>query len=133
MMLYKSTKEMVRLPDGDTNFDIVAGVLQGNTLAPFRFLIGQDCMKENGLTLKKRKSRKYPTEAITDADNTDYLALLTNTPGQAKSQLHKLEQAARGIGLYINADKTVFTYFKQDGVIFILNAFKASRVVHIPR
>ena len=30
----------------------------------------------------------------------DDLALLTNTPTQAKSLLHSLEQAARGIGLY---------------------------------
>ena len=32
MMLYKNTKVKVRSPDGDTDyFDIVAGVLQGDT------------------------------------------------------------------------------------------------------
>ena len=36
MMFYKNMKVKVRSPDGDTNlFDIVAGVLQGNTLAPY--------------------------------------------------------------------------------------------------
>ena len=36
MMLYKNTKEMVRLPDGDTNFfDIVTGILQRDTLASY--------------------------------------------------------------------------------------------------
>ena len=35
MMLYKNTKTKVGSPDGDTHFfDIVAGVLQGDTIAP---------------------------------------------------------------------------------------------------
>ena len=35
MMLYKNTKVKVHSPDGDTvYFDIVAGVLQGDTFAP---------------------------------------------------------------------------------------------------
>ena len=35
MMLYRNTKVIVRSPDGDTDyFDLVAGVLQGDTLAP---------------------------------------------------------------------------------------------------
>ena len=43
-----------------------------------------------------------------DADYADDIALLAYTPNQVKSQLHCLEQAARGIGLHVNADKTVF-------------------------
>ena len=36
MMLYKNTTSMVRSPDGDTDFfQILAGVRQGDTLAPF--------------------------------------------------------------------------------------------------
>ena len=35
MMLYKNMKVKVRSPDGDKDyFDFVAGVLQGDTLAP---------------------------------------------------------------------------------------------------
>ena len=38
MMLYRITKVKVCSPDGDTNFfDIVAGVLQGDTLEPYLF------------------------------------------------------------------------------------------------
>ena len=34
-IIYRNTKLKVRSPDGDTEyFDIVAGVLQGDTLAP---------------------------------------------------------------------------------------------------
>ena len=40
MMLYNNTKVKVRSPDGVTNyFDIVAGVLQGDKLAPYLFII----------------------------------------------------------------------------------------------
>ena len=38
-ILYRNTKVKVRSPDGDTEyFDIVAGVLQGDTLAPYLFM-----------------------------------------------------------------------------------------------
>ena len=40
MSLYRNTKVKVRSPDGDTDyFDIVAGVLQGDTLSPCNFII----------------------------------------------------------------------------------------------
>ena len=40
MMLYKNTKVKVCSPDGDRDyFTIVAGVLQGDTLAPYLFII----------------------------------------------------------------------------------------------
>ena len=42
-----------------------------------------------------------------DTDYGDDLALLVNTPAQAKCLLHGLEQVARSIGLYMNSDKTV--------------------------
>ena len=39
MILYRNTKVKVRSLDGDTEyFDIVAGVLQGDTLAPYLFI-----------------------------------------------------------------------------------------------
>ena len=42
-ILYRNTKVKVRSPDGDTEyFDIVAGVLQGDTLAPYLFIICLD-------------------------------------------------------------------------------------------
>ena len=40
MMLYRNIKVKVRSPDGDTDyFDIVADVLQGDTSAPYFFII----------------------------------------------------------------------------------------------
>ena len=43
MMLYKDTKVKVRSPNGDSIiFDIVTGVLQGDTLPPHLFIICLD-------------------------------------------------------------------------------------------
>ena len=70
MMLYKNTKVKVSSLDGDTDyFDIVAGVLQGDTLTPYLFIIcldyvlrtSIDMMKENSFKLAKERSRRYPT------------------------------------------------------------------------
>ena len=36
-------------------------------------------MKENGFTLAKARSRRYPTQTITDVDNTDDIGLLANS------------------------------------------------------
>ena len=67
MMLYKNTKIKVYSLDGDTDlFDIISGVKQGDTLAPYLFIISKDYvlrtlidqMKENGLTMKKARSRQ---------------------------------------------------------------------------
>ena len=50
MMLYKNTRAMVRSPDDDTGFfDIVAGVLQGNTFVPYMFIICQDYVLRTSL------------------------------------------------------------------------------------
>ena len=92
-ILYRNTKVKVRSPDGDTEyFDIVAGVLQGDTLAPYLFIICLDYVLRtsidkiwaNGFELTKKKSRRYPAKTITDADYADDIAILANTPNQAK-------------------------------------------------
>ena len=76
MMLYKNTKVKVHSPDGDTDyFNIRAGVLQGDTLAPYLFIIcldymlrmSIDKMKDNGFKMTKERSRRYP-QTITKAE-----------------------------------------------------------------
>ena len=87
-MLYNNTKVKVRSPDGDTDyFDIETGVLQGDTLAPYLFIIWLDYvlrtsidrMKENGFKLAKERSRRYSAQTIKDSDYADDIALLANS------------------------------------------------------
>ena len=132
MMLYRNTKVNVPSPERDTGyFDIVARVLQGNTLAPYLFII--ICLdyvlrtsivkiKENGFKLTKERSRRYSVKTITDADYADDIALLANAPAQAETLLHSLERAAAGIGLHVNAHKTEYMCFNQTGDISTLNS-----------
>ena len=59
MILYINTKVKVRSLDGDTNyFDIVAGVLQGDTLAPYPFFICLDYMLRTSIDKIKENSYK---------------------------------------------------------------------------
>ena len=125
-IFYRNTKVKVRSPDGDTEyFDIVAGVQQGDTLAPYLFIIcldyvlrtSIDKIRENGFELKKKRSRRHPTKTITDAD----IAILVNAPNQAETLLHSLERAAAGIGLHVNAHKTEYMCYNQTGDITTLD------------
>ena len=65
----------------------------------------------------KKRSRRYPAETITDADYADDIAILANTPKQAETLLHNLEQAIAGIGLHVNAHKTEYMCYNQTGDI----------------
>ena len=114
MMLYKNTKVNVNSLAGHTDyFDVKVGVLQGDTLAPYLFIIclhyvlrtSIDKMKDNSF---KKRSKRYPTQTITDTDYANDIALLANTLARAKTLLHSLERAITGIGLYVNADKTEY-------------------------
>ena len=137
MILYRNTKVKVRSPDGDTDyFDIVAGVLQGDTLTPYLFIICQDYLlrtsidkiKENGFELRKKRSRRYPAKTITDANYADDRALLANAPAQAETLLHSLERGVASIGLHVNAHKTEYMCFNQTGDISTLNGSSLKQV-----
>ena len=80
-----------------------------------------DKIRENGFELTKKRSRRYPTKTITDADYADDIVILANTPNQAKTLLHSLERAAAGIGLHVNAHKTEYKCYNQTGDISTLD------------
>ena len=72
-----------------------------------------DLIEENGFTLKKTRGRWYPAETMADANYTDDLAFLANTPVQAESQLHSLKKATEAIGLYMNGNKRFYVLIKK--------------------
>ena len=85
--LYTSTKAKVISPDGDTDvFDIQAGVLQGDTLAPFLFVlildyvlrISVDSLNSKGIKMKSQQGSRNPSVYLTDLDFAEDLALGNN-------------------------------------------------------
>ena len=60
-----------------------------------------DLIKEDSFT----RNKWYSAETITDANDEDDLALLTNTFALAESLPHSLEQTAKSIGFFVNSDK----------------------------
>ena len=96
----------VRSPDGDTEyFDIVEGVLKGDTLAPYFFIIcldyvlrtSIDKIRENSVEQTKKRSRRYPAKTLTDADYADDIAILANTPNQADTLLYILDDPPQAL------------------------------------
>ena len=113
-ILYRNTKVKVRSPDGDTEyFDIVAGVLQGDTLAPYLFIIcldyvlrtSIDKIKENGFELTKKRSRRYSATTITDADYADDTAS-SSTEKDTDTRLTKALTAIDRLSIIWKSDLT---------------------------
>ena len=75
------------MPDGESDvLEILARVLQGDTLAPFLFIIVRDyalrqALKEHedlGFTSTPRKSRRIGPVTLSDLDFADDIALLSD-------------------------------------------------------
>ena len=136
--LYTETEAKVVSPDGDTDFfKILAGVLQGDTLAPCLFIIALDyamrmATKDEtsvGFTLSQQRSRRHPATTFTDTDFADDLTLISNTLEQAQLFLLRVESAAGQIGLHLNETKTEFMSYNQpEGDLLTLNGSKLDQV-----
>ena len=114
--MYAGTMARVITEDGLTEaFLIMAGVMQGDTLAPYLFIIVIDYImrvtledKDFGFTLQHRRSRRHPAVKVTDADFADDLALITDSVAVAQKFLESLELAANSVGLHLNEGKTKY-------------------------
>ena len=113
---YENTKARVITPDGETAFfDIVAGVLQGDTLAPYLFAIVLDYAlrkaiagreEDLGFQLHRRRSRRTPAVVVTDLDFADDIALVSQQIEGAQEMLVRIETEANNVGLHLNTTKT---------------------------
>ena len=117
---YKNTMAQVVTKDGNTEFfNIKAGVLQGDTLAPYLFIIMVDYIMRTatqdsehlGFTITERQNRRHPATYLTDTDFADDIALLSNTVADAQKLLTLVVEAAKNIGLNINEGKTEYMVY----------------------
>ena len=109
MMLYMN-HSMVKSPDGDTQlFEITTGILQGDTISPFLFIICLDyilksyidCSSHFSFTLKIRRSRRHPSTYITDIKYAYDIAITADSMENIKQLLNQIEEKAKDIRLKI--------------------------------
>ena len=115
-VIYDNSSAIVISPDGETEpFKISAGVLQGDTLAPFIFITVLDYIMryaltdihdETGILLEPRRSRRYPEIRLHDLDFADDIALLATSISKAECLLQSVEAASNAVGLHLNEGKT---------------------------
>ncbi|XP_072165156.1 uncharacterized protein [Diadema setosum] len=123
---YCKTHAKVCSPDGETEyFEILAGVLQGDTLAPFLIIVALDyalriavnCKEEElEFTLVPRQSRCIPSVMVTDLEFADDIALISDMTEKARELLLAVEKECKKIGLRLNAKKTKVMAFNIDDV-----------------
>ena len=136
---YARTRAKVCSPDGETDyFDISAGVLQGDTLAPFLFIVALDyalrCAvdgreEELGFILVPRRSRRAHPVVVTDLDFADDIALISDTAEKACELLLATERECKNIGLHLNSKKTkVMTFNIPDTSFSTMNNDEIEKV-----
>ena len=110
--LYYGSKAKVFV-NGDLSeeFEVSTGVMQGDVLAPYLFILVVDYVmsrsEENfGFEYTKRLSPRYPGKRIADLDYADDIALLESTIERATEFLRRVSEEALNVGLEINTDKT---------------------------
>jgi hypothetical protein len=115
MAMYHDTRAAVTTPDGLSDlFDTSSGVLQGDTLAPFLFVLVLDWVlrtalpsDDDGFVLRRRVGRRQPERRLSVLGYADDLALLSSTVEGAQRQLDRLAGVAASVGLVVNTQKTV--------------------------
>jgi hypothetical protein len=122
--MYQKTTAKVRTADGlSDQFNISTGVLQGDTLAPYLFVIVIDyimsCaqMECNVPFVMKKGTRhgRVPNIEISDLDYADDIVLMADTIEDSQDFLNAVTKHAAQLGLMVNIPKTEYMVINGDG------------------
>ena len=100
-------------------FKLSAGVLRGDTLAPYLFVLVVDYVLRCAISdashgfiispyVSIQSRTSSPAVAVSDLDFADDIALLSHNHGDAQALLTSVEQEALTVGLRINRKKTEY-------------------------
>ena len=116
MSLYSGLRGIVRTPFGDTaSFSIHTGILQGDVLAPYLFVLVVDRIlhraldnKPFGVLLKSKgtKSRGLQETRLTDINYADDIALLATTKGDLSRMIEATSDESKQANLRIAVGPT---------------------------
>ena len=115
-VLYDNSGSQVYI-DGkySPRFDVKTGILQGDVLAPFLFIIVMDYIIKTteqsgqyGFKSHPKSGSRNPEKSVSDLEFADDAALLDDELQKAEQHLQKLNDSSLPTGLIINTDKTVF-------------------------
>ena len=92
-VLYKNSKSAVMVDGGLSDpFDVTTGVLQGDVLTPFLFVVLVDYLLKKatlqldyGVLTHPRCSRRHPAKSLNDLDFADDITLLESSISRAQS------------------------------------------------
>ena len=121
-IMHNNPSTFVDSPDGSTKqFVTTAGIQQGDTLAPFLFVIvvdyilrqSIDCLGSKGLGIKPTQSRRLKSKQLTDLDYADDIAFTADHLQDAQDLLTCLENAAAKVR---KAKKTEYMTINEDKV-----------------
>ena len=141
MALYCATRAAVMTPDGlSDSFETSSGVLQGDTLAPFLFVLVLDWVlrtalptDEDGILLRRRVGRRQPEKRLSVLGYADDFTLLSSTLEGGQSQLDKLVSAAASVGKLVNKKKTVVLCVPGDIKAAIFCRSADGQITELPR
>ena len=140
-VIYKDNIAAVITPTGLTEFfRVLSGIFQGDTLAPFLFIIVIDYVLRKtyracpgaGIDLVPRRGSRQPATHLGDLSYADDVTLLSYYRDKAQELLHSLEQAASQVGLLVNADKTKVMSINNSTTPQLVTASNTPSKIQIP-
>jgi len=123
LQCYKHHKIKIPLPTGDVEYDVLTGVLQGDTCAPYLFVLLLDCVLDDSIQpllgyplvptcdafdlshIRRpglRPVQVNPDDFLTEMGFADDICLTCTKTSHAQQQLHLIQAKAREVGLEIN-------------------------------